>query len=1053
MKRKITSLTTAIIVLFLMLISLPEIGWGQTRTKITAIGNIETGKSYYIGATTNEIDYYLSANGSSVGTGISGTAVTSKEDASVFTFSGSGSSWTIQFSSGYYMSLSLSKANGKVVVQEASSSWTASNENSLIRLTVNSHCLQKNSSGTQFGSYGHGGSGYQTDIWLEEAASDPVINANNVTINASSTSGTINYKVNYPVTGGKISAEKTTDVNSMITNITVTDEDSDDNTIVLTTNENTSGSEKTAVVTITYTYGTKATKTKAVTITQKPYYTVSIADGITNGIVETDKTLCDPGETVTLTPTPNTDYILSSYTITKDGGGEVDYEGNQFTMPEDNVTVDATFALKHTLSYSTSNGTISVNGSVAATNGSIDIGQGATVTIVATPAAGYAFSTWNVEGTGSSVTAATSASTTFTMGTADAALTATFVPCAVLNGSNMANMPNNGTTYNTIKSITVDGFYWETNGYQTKDANNNVYGMIQLRTRTDGGGVSYIKLPEFPGKIETIVFSVTDASSGATSAGATTCSKKLYFQEAPTSNGTIVAEGGGSATNTITINLTNVTTKYYSTGYIVANGGARIWNIAVNYQPYQDIEGATLSSIAADASVSIPAGETVTASNGLTIPANSGILIKSGAILKVDGAGTLTNSGNANNIIIEDGGQLITSSAVALTYKKTIEDASKVGHWYTISTPVHTDNNAYVTPANVENLIPTATNGTDYDLFYYQESTHLWMNYHVTQYNLVIGKGYLYRNNGAELHFKGKNNNEDSYDYSLSYSSSLTGDYANLRGFNLIGNPYPQYITMEDVSVDEGSLAGGYVLSNSGAWTAIVDSKIAPAQGFLVQIDQTGVTATISKPSAVVTPSRSNRDYIEFNIANSQYEDAAFALFEEGYGLNKIDHRNSDVPMLYIPKDEHNFAIATMDDNTRSFNLNLKAKTTGKYTLAYKATGHHRYLHVIDRLSGEDVDMLLEGEYSFIASPSDAENRFIVRLEYSAGSEISESSIFAYQSGSDIIVNGEGELQIFDVMGRRILTQYVSGVETINLQSHGVFIFRLNEKTQKIVVK
>jgi predicted metalloprotease len=258
---------------------------------------------------------------------------------------------------------------------------------------------------------------------------------------------------------------------------------------------------------------------------------------------------------------------------------------------------------------------------------------------------------------------------------------------------------------------------------------------------------------------------------------------------------------------------------------------------------------------------------------------------------------------------------------------------------------------------------------------------------------------------------------------------------------------------MSDVTVNNGgTLSGGYVLSKDGAWSADVAATIAPAQGFLVQIDKTGVTATITKPTGG-SKSRANNDYIKFIVANSQHEDAAFALFDEGYGLNKIDHRNSDIPMLYIPKEGHNFAIATMADNTQSFNLNLKAKTTGKYTLSYKATGNYSYLHVIDRLTGEDVDMLLDGEYSFIASPSDAENRFIVRLEYMNGLDNSENSIFAYQSGSDIIVNGEGELQIFDMMGRRVSTQYVSGVETINLQSHGVYIFKLNEKTQKIVVR
>ena len=125
--------------------------------------------------------------------------------------------------------------------------------------------------------------------------------------------------------------------------------------------------------------------------------------------------------------------------------------------------------------------------------------------------------------------------------------------------------------------------------------------------------------------------------------------------------------------------------------------------------------------------------------------------------------------------------------------------------------------------------------------------------------------------------------------------------------------------------------------------------------------------------------------------------------------------------------------------------------TFGKYTLNAKAMGDVNYLHVIDRMTGEDVDMLLEGEYSFIASPTDNDNRFIVRLDSSVGSETTES--FAFQNGNDIIVNGEGELQIFDVMGRMITTQRVNGVGTVNVSTTGVYIFKLNEKTQKIVVR
>ena len=48
----------------------------------------------------------------------------------------------------------------------------------------------------------------------------------------------------------------------------------------------------------------------------------------------------------------------------------------------------------------------------------------------------------------------------------------------------------------------------------------------------------------------------------------------------------------------------------------------------------------------------------------------------------------------------------------------------------------------------------------------------------------------------------------------------------------------------------------------------------------------------------------------------------------------------------------------------------------------------------------------------------------------------------------------DGELQIFDVMGRLVSTQHVTNVETIEKPSQpGVYIFKFNGKTQKIVVR
>ena len=439
----------------------------------------------------------------------------------------------------------------------------------------------------------------------------------------------------------------------------------------------------------------------------------------------------------------------------------------------------------------------------------------------------------------------------------------------------------------------------------------------------------------------------------------------------------------------------------------------------------------------------------------LTIPEDYILTIEGTLIV----TGTLENEGDENNIYIADGGQLYANSVVA-TVAKDIEDANSKDagdHWYTISSPVNdgtNPSNPSIPVADVQYLISGPV-GFEYDMFSYDEENMLWLNQKkigdATGFPVMnVGQGYLYRNSGQTLEFPGETNTGN-----ISYTLSKKSE-GKLSGFNLLGNPYPHDITLNHITYSTGeNLSGCLVLSDQGSWETKlgVTGKIHSSQGFLVQSDVNGKVATIHEEAQ---RSRSNNDYIKFAVSNSQYEDVTFALFDKGYGLNKINHRNSEIPMLYIYQNDNKYAIATMDDDTKSFNLNFKAMTMGMYTLSYEATGEFSYLHIIDRLTGTDVDMLTEGEYKFVGTSTDSENRFIVRLVYSSDNEEINNDIFAYQSGNDIVVNGSGELQIFDVTGRMVSTKRVNGVETINVPSQGVYIFRLlgtEVQTQKIVVR
>ena len=454
------------------------------------------------------------------------------------------------------------------------------------------------------------------------------------------------------------------------------------------------------------------------------------------------------------------------------------------------------------------------------------------------------------------------------------------------------------------------------------------------------------------------------------------------------------------------------------------------------------------------ADVNIPDGTNAQANN-INLENGAVITVASGATLTING--NVTNGGN-DKIIVEDGGQVIVSkSGIRATLKKSVSNTAKDAKptWYTISTPV-----SITYASSVINLISSTDPGFNYDLYYYQETTRLWKNYKNSSFYINNGKGYLYWNStGSELSFPGTMNYGN---VSVTLTKTVAEPTDDLEGFNLIGNPYPHNIYKGAGTAIENSVAEGYVLatgfytlSNSDEWVAGTDNSTAikPAQGILVQATTAG-TLTIQDKTA--SGAKANNDNIKFSIANSQFEDVTYALFMDEIGLTKINHRNADAPMIYIPQDGENFAIATMGDDTETFGLNFKAMTTGMYTLSAKADGNYSYLHVIDRLTGEDIDMLVDGKYEFIGSPRDNEARFIVKLRYNANGFNNDE--FIYQNGDELIVNGEGELQVYDVMGRYVACYNVNGNKRISAEqfSNAVYIFRLvgsDVKTQKIVVR
>ena len=119
-----------------------------------------------------------------------------------------------------------------------------------------------------------------------------------------------------------------------------------------------------------------------------------------NGTVTASPTSAAKDATITLTATPNTGYMLESFTVTALDGQTVTVNGSQFTMPTSNVTVTATFKRVYTVTINADAGcNVTVIADYDDENGGTPVSSGDSVpygtvlTVTATAKAGYTLTT------------------------------------------------------------------------------------------------------------------------------------------------------------------------------------------------------------------------------------------------------------------------------------------------------------------------------------------------------------------------------------------------------------------------------------------------------------------------------------------------------------------------------------------------------------------------------------------------------------------------------------------------------------------------------------
>ena len=411
-------------------------------------------------------------------------------------------------------------------------------------------------------------------------------------------------------------------------------------------------------------------------------------------------------------------------------------------------------------------------------------------------------------------------------------------------------------------------------------------------------------------------------------------------------------------------------------------------------------------------------------------------------------SGALVNT-NPDNLILEDGAQLINNSeGVKATVKKAIQPYTegKRDGWNLIASPV------------IESLDAEDVSGllrNDYDLYAFNQSgtddngnAKEWRNYEAEAFTDIESKaGYLYAN---------------SSETTLTFVGTLAGtaeptelalnDGADFAGFNLIGNPYPC-----NAYANKSFYVLQYNQEEDNTSFVLGSNPIPPCSAILVQAQNDGETVSFSK-TPIAEPSSIVMHLSEQKLRSNTALDEARINFEEQRQLTKYTWGKA-ASTIYIPQNGQKFAVACANGQNE-MPLNFKAAKNGTYTLDFKVENMEAdYLHLIDNITGANVDLLATPSYSFEGKTDDYESRF--KLVFSNYEDANDDNVhFAYYADGEIrlVETCHGaSLQVVDMTGRVVLTGDAMNRVSTNGMTAGVYVLRLingnDVKTQKIVIE
>lgn len=513
-------------------------------------------------------------------------------------------------------------------------------------------------------------------------------------------------------------------------------------------------------------------------------------------------------------------------------------------------------------------------------------------------------------------------------------------------------------------------------------------------------------------------------------------------------------------------------------------------------------------------------------SNNLTINPGGTLTVNAGGYITINGQ--IANKNTATgSFVIEHNANLLQKNNAQNTGNITVKKSAiipKMGYNYW-SSPV-IGQNLYQFSEGYNQATTTGT-GTPWSRFYvYNEANDYFVTTIANEITLNSSsvfqpaRGYAIRGKNSfpetvtttsatsQFEFVGIPQNGDVTSYNLKWTSAV-------RGYNLVGNPYPSNISFSDFYAENSSKiygvayfwtnndgqvtsqqSSGYSGNNYAIATAVggtsatyfgynnrkPNGNISVGQGFIIQTKQAGKNQPLVFKNSMrnsdaanyynKTSSQKNRFWLEFKSPTNVNNEILIGYVPNA--TNGFDN-DYDADLLAIGSDSfwnvldnHKLAIQAKDENFSEedvVKLGFKSSTSGNYTISltdkdgiFKTS---QAIYLKDKYLNKVIN-ITDNAYTFYTSSGQYEDRFEViykSLETLGIDNSLKNGIIISKDSQNFVIKSDDnidEISLYDSVGRLLYNTKNAKKEVLinktNL-TEGMYIIKVNSRNTTMTKK